>query len=242
MPAPTLTADMVRYRTMTLSESNPHFEDFDVLEAAISAAVAHYSNDRPRSDLVEDVTGTGSQYYALTGASPVLTAWADGFSRVVSIDYPAGAVAVGYTPTWLDPDLDWRYYRNETALYLWLPGSTPSATQTLRITYTAMHVHSTTVDTVPAGDLEALYDLGAHYLCQMLATKAAGNQDSLIAADSTNYRDAQLRFSQQAKAWLDSYNRRLGLASGVAPASATADWSRPTTMGYPMLTHYRRWR
>lgn len=240
--APTATADKVRYRLMDLSTSNPRFEDQDVLEEAIASAVTHYSNDRPRDNVVEDVTGNGGGYYVLVGTSPVLASWSDGFSRVTSIDYPAGTVVAGYTPTWLDPDIDWRYYRVGTTLYLRLVSHAPAATEKLRVTYTARHSHTTVSDTVPAQDLDALCDLAAHYACTMLATKAAGNQDSVIAADATNYRDAQLRYSQQAKAWLDSYERRMGLKAGIAPASAMADWTRPSTLGYPTLTHGRRWR
>lgn len=242
MPAPPLTYDKVRYRLMDLGEDNPRFESDDVLEEAITAAVSHYADDRPRDDVVEDVAGNGTGYYALTGASPVLASWTDGFSRVTGIDFPAGAVASGYTPTWLDPDLDWRTYRDETALYLYLPNHAPALTETLRITYTARHTHTAATDTVPAGDYDAVCDLAAHYACLMLATKAAGNQDSVIAADATNYRDAQLRYKQQAEAWLKSYERRLGITDGIAPASAVADWTRPSTAFWPMLTHSRRWR
>jgi len=171
----------------------------------------------------------------------------DGASSIQSIDYPAGTVAVGYTPTWLDPDNDWTYYRNETGLYLRLTSAQPTASEKVRVTYTAPHTHTSATDTVPSQDLDALCDLAAYYACLALATKAAASSDSVIAADSTNYRDGQLRFKQQAEEWLASYGERMGISVGkdgtTAPAgaSSTGDWNRTNTVGGAFLTHSRRW-
>jgi hypothetical protein len=254
MGAPATTLDKVRWRICDLSVTDPLLSD-DALDEVIAQAVSHYTGDRPRV-VVADVDGDGSAYYPLTGADAVLADWADGSSRVVSIDYPAGTVASGGSPNWLDSDLDWTFYRDADLAYLRFLAVSPSTGRTARVTYTAPHVHSDEQDTVPAGDLDALCDLAAHYGCQALATKMAASSDSLIAADSTNYRDGQLRFKQQADAWLASYRTRLGLpATGAgsgagsgagagqqAGASATADWNRPATTGWPLLTHSRRWR
>jgi hypothetical protein len=247
MSPPTTTFEKVRRRIHDLSATNPLAEDYTVLEEAINAALTRYSQDRPR-EIVEDITGNGESYYALTGAGKVVASWSDGTSQIRSIDYPASAVADNVDPRWLDPDLDWRYYRDETVLYLRFISHSPAASETARITYTAPHTHSTTADTVPAGDLDALCDLAAHYACLALATKAAASQDSVIAADSTNYRDGQLRFKQQAEAWFKSYSDRMGIVvdkngnAGVAGAGATGDWNRYGTIGWPYLTHRMRWR
>lgn len=240
MSAPTTTVDKVRRRLVDLSATNPLTDDYTVLEEAISAAISRYSQDRPR-EIVDDVTGTGATVYPLTGGSKVVDAWVDGVSRVVSIDYPAATVSGDFTPTWLDPDLDWTLYQDTTTIYLRFRNHAPAATETVRLTYTTTHTHDTVTDTVPAQDLDALCDLAAHYACLALATKAAATQDSLIAADSTNYRDSQLRFKQQADAWLKSYEDRMGIKDGVAGASATADWNRSNTVGQSWLTHHRRW-
>lgn len=241
MAAPAATRTKVRNRIIDLSATNPLMVDATTLDEAISAATTRFSQDRPR-EVVVDVTGAGSDFYPLTGGSSVAASWVDGSSRVVSIDYPAGAVANGYTPSWLDPDNDWTTYRSASVTYLRFRNAAPSATETARVTYTAPHTHTSVTDTVPAQDLDALCDLAAHYACLALATKAAASQDSVIAADSTNYRDSQLRFKQQAEAWLASYEARMGIKEGgVAGASATADWNRSNTVGQPWLTHHRRW-
>lgn len=240
MAAPTTTIDKVRRRLVDLSSTNPLAGDYDVLDEAISAAVTRYSLDRPR-EVVVDVTGNGNNYYPLTGGSSVAAAWVDGSSDIISIDYPAGAVAANYTPRWLDPDFDWTTYKSASVTYLRFRNAAPSATETARVTHTAPHTHTSVTDTVPAADLDALCDLAASYACLALATKAAASQDSLIAADSTNYRDGQLRFKQQAAEWLASYEARLNIKNGVAGASATGDWNRSNTAGQSFLTHNRRW-
>lgn len=242
MAAPTSTKVKVKRRLLDLSDDNPLLANDEALEECIAQAVTRYSQDRPR-EIVDDVTGSGANVYPLTGASKVLASWSDGTSRIVSIDYPAEAVSGDFTTSWLDSDIDWSTYKDETVVWLRLPNHSPAATETMRITYTAPHTHTSVTDTVPAADLDALCDLAAHYACLALQTKAAGNQDSIIAADSTNYRDAQLRYRQAAEDWLKSYEARMGITDGgVLGASATADWNRPTTTGYPWLTHSGRWR
>lgn len=246
MAPPSATLTKVRRRIDDLSATNPISADGDVLDEAIESAVSRYTNDRPR-ELTADVTGTGSEFYPLTGGSAVLASWSDGVSQITAIDYPAKPVSAGYWPTWLDTS-DWTTYRDGAGvLYLRFLAAQPSVTEKARVTYTAAHVHTTILDTIPAGDLDAVCDLAASYACTALATKASASQDSLISADSTNYRDSQLRFNQQAKAWLESYYARMGIsvgangAAGVAGASAVADWNRTNTAGGPFLTHRRRW-
>jgi hypothetical protein len=252
VPAPAATLDKVRYRLLDTDETNPLLTSADTLEEAIVNAVAHYSQDRPRT-VTADVPGNGTPFYALTGATPVLASWTDGYSRVLWIDYPATAISASYTPTYLSLDDDVRGYESASVKYLWLPNHAPTASQTVRISYTARHTHTaaTNGDTVPAGDLDALCDLAAHYGCLALATRSAGSSDSTISADSVNYRDSQLRYRQQAEAWLASYQRKLGIASGdgrdgggrVPGASATGDWDRRMQgHGYPWLTHGGRLR
>lgn len=244
MSAPSSTVDKVRRRLADLSTTNPLAEDYTVLDEAITAAVTRYSQDRPRR-VVEDEAGNGTPYYVLVGAGALLTSWVDGFSRIAWIEYPAAAVSATHAPTYLQQPDDWvEDYQDASKTYLRLLSVTPTASETLRIAYTAPHSHTDASDTIPTGDVDALCDLAAHYACLALATKMAASQDSLISADSTNYRDGQLRFKQQAEEWLKSYQSRIGqAASGTSGASATADWDR----GYQnsrltWLTHHPRWR
>lgn len=243
MPSPANTKLKVRYRLMDVDLVNPLLADETLLDEAISQAVDRYSRDRPR-EIVEDETGAGSGYFVLVGAGAVLASWVDGFSEILSIDYPAGAISATYAPTWLSLDDDVRYYRDATKTYLYLPNAQPSASETVRITYTARHTHTEVTDTIPTGDLDPLCDLAAHYACLYLATRAAGTSDSTIAADGVNYRDAQLRWKQQAAEWLARYQTALNLSEtgDVAGASANADWDQRLESGWNFLTHSPRRR
>lgn len=251
MAAPTATRSAVRYRLIDTDATNPLLSDATTLDNAIAAAVAKYQLDRPRL-VTADVTGNGTPYYVLVGTGAVLASWSDQFSTIAQIEYPAAAVGADHVPTFLNRQDDWQEdYRDATKTYLRLRTVSPSASETLRITYAAPHTHTSVTDTVPTADLEALYDLAAHYACLELGTKMAGSSDSVISADSVNYRDSQLRYRQQAQDWLASYNRRMGIAGGDGGnagggkpgSSAVADWDRTLQNGrMPFLTHHPRWR
>ena len=244
MAAPDETRQQVRFRLLDLDLANPLLADDFALDSAIAQAVTKYSQDRPR-EVTEDEVGNGTGYFVVVGTGAVLAAWADGFSDIKSIDYPAGTVASGYTPTWLQPGEDWVGYKDASKTYLYLRHAEPIASETVRITYTAYHQHDSIASTVPTADLDALYDLSAYFACVMLATKAAGSSDSTISADSVNYRDSQLRYKQQAEAWLSSYADRMGQPADGTPAGASsnANWnSSNLAVGRDWLTHPRRRR
>lgn len=252
MAAPAATRSAVRYRLLDLDATNPLLTDATTLDAAISSAVAKYGQDRPL-EVVEDEAGNGSPFFVLVGSGAVLASWQDGSSQIQRIEYPASAVGADYVPTYLDRQDDWdEGYRDASKTYLRLKTVVPAATETIRVTYTAPHTHTSATNTVPSGDLEALYDLAAHFACLALGTKMAGSSDSTISADSVNYRDSQLRYKQQAEAWLASYNDRMGIStgdtgggsggSGVVGASAVGDWDRTYQSGAPFLTHWSRRR
>jgi len=244
MAAPEETRQQVRFRLLDLDLANPLLADAASLDAAIAMAVTKYSQDRPRT-VVEDETGNGTPYFTVVGSGAVLASWLDGFSAIQWIDYPAGPVAVDYQPNPLNADKDWTFYQDASKTYLWFKNQTPTASETVRISYTGVHTHTSGLDTVPTGDLDALYDLSAYFACVMLATKMASSSDSTIQADSTNYRDGQLRFKQQADAWLASYADRMALSKDGSPAGASAwsNWdSRSLSTGLPWLTHSPRRR
>lgn len=244
MAAPDETRQKVRWRLLDVDLVNPLIVDASTLDESIAMATHRYSQDRPR-EVVEDETGAGSPYFVVVGAGAVLASWVDGYSSVQRIDYPAAAISSSYTPTPLDPGRDWAYERDASKTYLRLTSAVPTASETVRITYTAPHTHTSVTDTVPANDLDALCDLAAYYACLQLGTKAAGSSDPTIGADSVNYRDSQLRYKQQAELWLTSYADHLGQSDDGKPAGASswANWdSRNIAVGRPWLTHPSRRR
>lgn len=114
----------------------------------IKAAVAEYSNDRPLI-VWGDVTGDAGKYYPLTGVGAVLSQWVEGFSRVVSIQYPAPTIASDETPIYLEPENWDDNYWASSIRYLFLPNHAPAATETMRIGYACPYpwTKSTTLTT-----------------------------------------------------------------------------------------------
>lgn len=230
MSVPITTRTKVRHRLLDLSDTNQLLLDGSTLDEAINRALVRYSTDRPRN-IMADVSGDDGPYYPLTGEEAVISGWLPGISNIESIEYPAEDVSPTYAPTYLDPTFGWKVYTAGDIAYVRFLGTKPAVGAKFRLTYTGLHAHTDALDTIPLTDIEAVCDLAASYACLMLATKASGNQDSIISADSTNYRDAQLRYSQMAKLWEDQYKTALDQGSaagggGVNAASAVADWSK----------------
>ncbi len=118
----------------------------------IRSAVNSYSHDRPELYL-EDESGDGGKYYEIAGATPLLSRFTDGFSRVMSIEYPAVTIASDDVPTYLNADDYNDDYRVDVSgtqtRYIFFSGVTPAATETWRIAYTALYnwtASSTTID------------------------------------------------------------------------------------------------
>lgn len=243
----TSPADAVRAvkgRLRDASAKAPRLDD-ESYDLAIQAAVKEYSRDRPL-EAVADKTGDGTAFIATSG----LTGFVDDWSSVRRIEYPAAAVSASHRPQFLDPSSDWTIYRTAAAWYLHLLRATPSATETVRITYTVprtfTEIADTVTDTILSEDKEALLHLAAAYACDIMATLAAGNNDPAINADSVNYRDQQQRFRDQAKDWRARYASHIG-KGGSAESGAGSDVRAAAilrdvdTLGFKGVGGGRRW-
>jgi hypothetical protein len=103
----------------------------------VKAAVERYSRDNPY-EVTADVTGDGGNYYAIASS---LSAWSEGYSQIIGIEYPAPTVANDEAPVYLDPE-DWSddYWDASGASpvrYFYLPNHAPAATETIRVRYTS---------------------------------------------------------------------------------------------------------
>jgi hypothetical protein len=202
--------------------------DADV-EDRIRAAIQRYNKD---SDALppyfEDVTGDGGKYYSIPAN---LTQWSEGFSDILTIEYPAITIASDDQPTFLSPD-DWNddYWIDESGTqvrYLFMKNHSPAATETMRISYTAPYSFSgdpETVDT-PAEDFYALCNLSAGLVCQLLAAKYAAIGNAIIAADSSDHVSKSEAYADRADEYIDLYLDHMGIGKDdegdaiVAPAS-----------------------
>lgn len=133
--SPVADIQAVRGRIKDTSSSKPFLDDTDIDTAIQTAVLTEYSRHRPR-EVAVDLAGTDSPYLSLGGVGE----WESGFSRVVSVEYPALDVSsdVGW-PEILDPVNEWRVYESPTALFLHFRTATPSTTETVRLTITKTH-------------------------------------------------------------------------------------------------------
>jgi hypothetical protein len=163
---------------------------------ALAVAVRAFSEVRPR-ELRKDVSLTANDWtYALSGLATGITPtaeWAEGVSRILEVEEPYDATL--QSRSILGP-LDFEV--DERAAEWRLKYVSPSAGQTARVTWTALHTLSHTVDTLPADAFELLTQYAAGVALQgPLANLATRTNDPQIAADVVSFRDRQQRSRQQ---------------------------------------------
>jgi hypothetical protein len=180
----------------------------------IEAAIERYSRDIP-DEITADVTGDAGKYYPLAAS---LTAWSEGFSRILSIEYPALAVSADHLPQFIDTWND-DYWAGGTR-YLFLPGHAPAATETMRIRYTAPYVKASNAYDIPPIDFNAVCQLATGYCCLAIATKYARTSDATISADSVDHAGRSERFRTQAQEWFRLYEEHIGLTKSLLAGGA----------------------
>jgi hypothetical protein len=214
-------------------ESHPLGETEKI--AAIGMAVKEHSRHSPLT-VVEDETGDGGFDYAVVG----LASWADGFSVVKQVEYPVDDD--DETPDILQEDA-WMMYETPAGMHLRFLEDKPPATESFRVTYTAIHACTDAACTVKAFDDEAVQALAAAFFCEMLATYYAQMGDSTIAADSVDHTSKSREYAARAKTWRGVYFSHLGVKEGsVKPASVTQDWDLHGSWQADKLTHPQKYR
>jgi hypothetical protein len=188
-------------------DSRTELSNLDI-QAMIRAAVERYSSDRP-DIITEDEAGDGGKYYLVSA----LVSWIEGFSRIVSIQYPAEAVTENINPVHLESE-DWQDdYWVGPLRYLFLPNHNPTAAETMRIMYTAPYAWSSgTAETeTPGQDFHAICYLAAGLCCHAISTKFSRTTDSTIGADSVGHPTRAGQFAKRAKEYIDLYEEHMGL-------------------------------
>lgn len=197
---------------------------------AINLAMKAHSKRRPRV-IVEDETGDGGFDYAITG----LEHWSDGFSVVKSVEYPVDDD--DETPELLQDD-EWMIYEKPSGKVLRFKEDSPTASESFRVVYTALHTCTTSACTVKDFDEEPAQALAAAYFCDMLATYFAQSGDSTMGADSVDHKSKAKEYAARAKAYRKIYFDHLGIAEGKTPAaSITMDQDKDASWAGDNLTH-----
>lgn len=190
----------------------------DDIEMAISLAVIRYGQDRPRTK-VEDVVSAGGD------ALPLPAAWASD-SELQLVECPIGQNPPSYLPGTI--------YTAPAGDVLRI-GTFLSSGAEVRLTFTVPHVVSDTVDTIPAGNREAVAAYGAALLLEQLSAAAINDGDSTIQADSTDRRSKSQEYASRARGLKSRYVEALGIgSSGAGQVAAGTSVAWPSR---PRLTH-----
>jgi len=188
-------------------------------QEAVREAVREYGRDKPRV-MVEDVSGDGGQYYQL-GSSGVLTSWANDFSQILAVDYPAADVDDDEEPEFLE-DEDFTVYRVAgSTRYLYFPNHAPASGEAARVWYTTYYEFDSSNETeTPTGDFDAICTLAGAICCEWLAVRYGQHSDSTIGADVVNRRNKSDVYASRAKDLRRRYMQELLGQGGEQPAAA----------------------
>ncbi|SRR5581483_2479962 len=214
-----------------LKEQAGHLDEADK-EAAIQNALKEHSKYKPLA-LVYDIAGDG---VAFDFATSTITSWEKDFSKILSIEFPAG----DREPVYLNDD-DWTLYEKPSGQVLRLLFDTPAAGQSARVNYTARHSVDDAAGTVPDADVEALCHLAAAYALMSLANRYIQAIESTVGADVVDQRTKEQAAAAAAARERKEYFNHLGIKEGEQTAGmAFRDQPGTYQWGESRLTHPRR--
>lgn len=195
----------------------------DDRDAALDAALARYSADRPRTVLA-----------ALSGGGPgrldLPDDWEPDVSRIASIEAPAGLIP----PAFLASNL-WAVHQTADGPALYLFASLAAGTDIL-LGYTVSHVVTAETDTVPARDREAVCCWAAALLLDQLASLTAGQGSPTIVTDQRDWETRSREYAARAKSLRSRYQDLLGVEDRrAAPAGVVVSHPDRDTRGQPRL-------
>lgn len=199
-------------------------------QAVIDEAIAVYSKHRPRI-LVVDTTGDGTFEYSMPSG------FEEEFSAILSIEYPYNTT--NQYPIYIDEGRDFSVYRDDTALKLRFLNSTPSAAQTFRMTFTALHTITTSSSTVPSIDTQCLVNLAAALMAEQLAADFENRAPSTYPDATIDLRSKAQEWQTQADRYYTQWNKCMGIEEGGGPEAAVAwtDYDWRLQSGESPLTH-----
>lgn len=211
----------------------------DPKEFAVKWAHKEHSKHRPQRICVK-IDGAGTFDYLLS--TTLLSLWSDEFSVIKYVEYPVDDTAK--VPDILDDD-QWMVYQKPDGYYLRFLEHTPTATEDIRVTYTAIHTISNTANsTVATIDIEAVQQLAASHFCKHLARYFSQTSESSLTVDSIDHKSKAKEYSDRAKELEDYYYLiHLGIKKGQSPpANVNVDWDLKGSWYSDKLTHKKRYR
>ena len=198
-------------------------------------AVRRYSRIAPRQ-LVEDKPGNGTSDLAIT----LLSTWTDGLSVIQQVEYPL--VTTDPTPRILERE-DWMEYVSPAGRVLRLLKALPSASETVRITYTTLHQADDQGFTIPIDDFDCVANWAASLCCRALANRYAQLSAPTLSADVVDHRSKSDQYAKRAKELFADVQAHLGIQKDETGAgNVIVDWPADYSFGYGWMTHERRKR
>jgi len=212
----------------TLIKDDANFISSDDIDDAIAMAVTRYSLHRPLKK-VDEYAGDGGYDYDLP------TDWVQGFSRIVSVEYPYDE----QDPNYINKE-DWTIFLKlvgEVQTYvLRFLAIKPVAADSIRVLYTIPHSVNGSASTVYTNDFDAVCALAASIACGMIARKFLQTSDPTIGADAVNYAAKSSAAASRAKELYKSYLDHLGLTD-IPASGGIKEFDTGFVLGGEYLTH-----
>lgn len=215
----TLAIWTTRVRHLHRDLSSVDLTDTQILETGIKPALAQYAIDRPRVVAV-DLT-PADRYLPLPSSAQ---GWIDGFSRIQSIEAPAGETP----PQVLGYD-QWGFTRDPATaatVRVLLPNELETG-DTARLIFTTSWPTPTTTasdDLVSSIAFNAVASLAAAMAASALAAEAARSRQGSLATNFVDGTDRAQQLLELASSLRIIYNTFIGLGSvsgGVSGAAST---------------------
>lgn len=196
------------------------FTTTQITEVGIEPALVEYSTVRSRR-LVVEVAGAGTPWLALPAS------WVDGYSSLVSVEYPARQDP----PVLLDSQ-SWRITSapddvDETVILL---DRSPSASEYVRLAFTATWPKPTAdpaTDRIDDVGYEACCALAASLCCVSKLGEVARSKHASVPTDWTPTRDQAGDLTAAAVSYRRTYERLLGLPPDGAAGRGQESTSAP---------------
>lgn len=228
---------ITRMETFVRTEDDDQIDDTEK-SACLDSAVDEHSRHRPLLQF-HDVTGSGVFDYDLPAD------WQEGFSQILSIEYPVDATS--QSRSMLDRD-EWElwYDVDNTKWQLRFLTAEPATGETARVEYTTIHSVSTTpTDTVLESHFTAVCLLGAAYCYESLAARYTQTMDPTLAVDTVDYQSKGQQYTSLANKLRGRYFVTIGGNAenkGPKPAFVVGDMDTEFANRTDHLTHSRRYR
>lgn len=215
--------------------SSPQMDDPEIVRY-IWQAIETYSVDRPF---------TTAYYYTGDNNSfdfPLPPKYIWGFSRVVSIEYPASQ-QIPASLEYLDWEVRDQVLGMQPVRYLHMRTVIPDTTaNNMFVVYTTRHAYSSEYSTIPKEDMDAILWLAASYCATAVATKFASSSDSTLDADVVNYQTLQSKWRSVSKDLRELYIKRVVEPDAATPVGSLQEWRPMLGTGQQFLWHSRRVR